>query len=298
MKKLNVPILLIIYNRASTTAQVIDSLARVKPTKIYCIGDGARSELDQDQVRAARTQLNRITWNCAVKTRFFQKNRGLKKTVEAGLDWVFANEESVIVLEDDILADPTFFEFAASMLTKYKNVASIAGVCGYNPVISKINTKKYRLSRYHRSWGWATWKRSWHNYNLPLESKTNQPYWRTLYTRLGSLALSTYLALIKYLVERGRIDTWDYHWSLINLELSHHFVIPPSNLVTNIGIGAGATHTRIIPSYLRPSIKPYNPPYLTTKNPLMSQVEDNEFANLAYLNYRAILGALRKLLWQ
>jgi hypothetical protein len=43
---------------------------------------------------------------------------------------------------------------------------------------------------------------------------------------------------------RGLIDTWDYQWSFARAVQSGLSVVPAVNLVTNIGFGPDATHTR------------------------------------------------------
>jgi hypothetical protein len=42
----------------------------------------------------------------------------------------------------------------------------------------------------------------------------------------------------------GAIDTWDYQWAIIKAFNGGINVIPDQNLVQNIGIGPGATHTK------------------------------------------------------
>ncbi len=45
-------------------------------------------------------------------------------------------------------------------------------------------------------------------------------------------------------VYRKKIDTWDYQWMFANWTQNTLSVVPSQNLVSNIGFGAGATHTR------------------------------------------------------
>jgi hypothetical protein len=43
---------------------------------------------------------------------------------------------------------------------------------------------------------------------------------------------------------RGEIDTWDFQWSFARAIQSGLSVVPAQNLVSNIGFGADATHTK------------------------------------------------------
>src|SRR5690606_29677938 len=44
-------------------------------------------------------------------------------------------------------------------------------------------------------------------------------------------------------VHAGRLDTWDAQWEFACRRLGALSVVPAVNLVSNIGFGAGATHT-------------------------------------------------------
>ena len=44
-------------------------------------------------------------------------------------------------------------------------------------------------------------------------------------------------------VKAGKIDTWDYQLDFANYFNNGLTIIPNENLISNIGFGAGATHT-------------------------------------------------------
>ena len=41
----------------------------------------------------------------------------------------------------------------------------------------------------------------------------------------------------------GQIDTWDYQWIFLQLDLKKKSVFPSENLIKNLGFGPHATHT-------------------------------------------------------
>ena len=45
-------------------------------------------------------------------------------------------------------------------------------------------------------------------------------------------------------VYNGKIDTWDYQWSFSIFRNGGLTIIPNTNLVSNIGFGCNATHTK------------------------------------------------------
>jgi hypothetical protein len=61
------------------------------------------------------------------------------------------------------------------------------------------------------------------------KSKSIKRYWESIFEK----------------VYCGKIDTWDYQWLFANWLHRRCSVIPNSNLISNIGFGEGATHTKI-----------------------------------------------------
>ena len=61
----------------------------------------------------ARAVLRQIDWPCDVRINFADYNMGCRRRVSSGLHWVFTQVEEAIILEDDCLADESFFPFCA-----------------------------------------------------------------------------------------------------------------------------------------------------------------------------------------
>ena len=51
-----------------------------------------------------------IDWECQVYKNFAEKNMGCGKRMSSGISWAFEQEEKLIILEDDCLADFSFFK--------------------------------------------------------------------------------------------------------------------------------------------------------------------------------------------
>jgi hypothetical protein len=64
-----------------------------------------------------REIVSQIDWPCEVQRHYADQNLGLKKRVSSGLDWVFSQVESAIILEDDCLPNQSFFKFCQSFWT-------------------------------------------------------------------------------------------------------------------------------------------------------------------------------------
>ena len=66
------------------------------------------------------------------RRKFAASNLGLRRNVSEGLDWVFAQTEEAIILEDDCLPEPSFFPFCDELLERYREDATVGMICGTN----------------------------------------------------------------------------------------------------------------------------------------------------------------------
>jgi len=241
---MNIPIVLIIYHRPDLTKNLVNNLRSVKPKNIYVVADGPKTPQDKVACDYARDMIKEIDWPCQIHKIYARVNMGLRKRVVSGLDTVFKKEKWAIILEDDLVIDPSFFPYCEQLLKKYAKNDQIISISGNNFQFGKNEIKKsYYFSRYVHSWGWATWKRAWDLYddNLTDWTKLRQNNW--LNTTLSSRVLALYWTMIFDMVSAGQVDSWAYRWTYSALKNTKLTIIPDRNLVSNIGYGTKATHT-------------------------------------------------------
>ena len=239
-------VLFLIFNRPDTTAEAFERIRAARPSRLYVAGDGARRDREGELERVAKARViaTDIDWPCEVKTLFRDENLGCKRAVSGALDWFFAQEEEGIILEDDCVPDPSFFQFCEEMLERYREEESVATISGNNFVSrGPRDANRYFFSRYFHCWGWATWRRGWELYRANLKGwpewhaseefrkwlprREEQAYWSRIFDR----------------VHAGEIDSWAYPF-LGSLWMAGKVSIQPGvNLVENIGFGEDATHT-------------------------------------------------------
>lgn len=245
--QLTTPVVFIIFNRFKEAEKVFEQIAIAKPQKLFVISDGPRSSKpgELDQVNKVRALIDRIDWPCEIYKNFADQNLGCRDRIATGLDWVFDQVESAIILEDDCLPDQTFFRFCQEMLEKYKGAFGVSHITGSNIIGKKSNSESYLFSNYTQIWGWATWSRVWSKYDVgvkfwPSFKKTHQ------FSRLaGSGNAKRYWIHSVNEVYKGKIDTWDFQFSMLNWINNQVTVVPNKNLISNIGFGINATHTQI-----------------------------------------------------
>ena len=158
------PVLLIAFNRPESTARVLRSLAEIKPQKLYVACDGPRSGRPGEARRCevVRALVSQMDWPCDVQTLFQPSNLGCRAGVTTALDWFFEQEEEGIVLEDDIVADPTFFPFCQELLERYRHDERVGVIAANNHQRRPPSDgSSYRFSIYSHCWGWASWRRAW-----------------------------------------------------------------------------------------------------------------------------------------
>ncbi len=244
--RLTTPVVLIIFNRPATTARVVAALRQVRPSQLLVVADGPRPHHPDDGSRcaAARAVIETVDWDCNVSTNFAENNLGCRDRVSTGLDWVFSQVESAIILEDDCVAHPTFFRFCTELLEHYADDQRVMAISGNNFQFGQRRTPdSYYFSHYAHCWGWATWRRAWQHYDITMRhwpQLRDQGWLMDLFADPRAVRFWTRILQATY---EGRINSWAYRWTL-SCWLHHGLTILPNlNLVSNIGFDAAATHT-------------------------------------------------------
>lgn len=243
--QLATPVALLIFNRPETTRLVFEAIRRARPARLLVVADGPRPGVPGEAERCAeaRAVVAGVDWPCAVETNYAPANLGCRDRVAGGLGWVFERAEEAIILEDDCAPHPDFFPFCAAMLERYRDDERVMHVGGSNYLRGRrYGPDSYFFSRYPFIWGWATWRRAWRHYDVAVSrwpaarervlAQFAHPAERRSWERSWSL------------VYAGRLDTWDHQWSFACAERGGLAALPSVNLVSNLGFGPDATHTR------------------------------------------------------
>ena len=125
---------LIVFNRPEATRRVLAELAKVRPARLFVIADGPRPNRpdDQDRCMAVRALIEKVPWDCDVVRRYSDVNLGCGHGPASGVSWVFDQVDEAVILEDDCVPHPTFFEFCDELLERYRNDERIMHIAGNN----------------------------------------------------------------------------------------------------------------------------------------------------------------------
>jgi hypothetical protein len=170
---------------------------------------------------------------------------GCKKSVQSGIDWFFKQEKMGIILEDDCIPHPIFFNYCKLLLEKYQNNKKIFAISGFNYLDgNKFGDGDYYLSKYFLCWGWATWRGSWSKINKNL---TFLPAWNKnnfLFKYHQNILEAKYWSIILKKTYQKKIDTWDYAFLASMWKNKANCILPNYNFIKNIGFGENSSHSR------------------------------------------------------
>lgn len=253
---LNTPVLFLIFNRPEVTQQVFDQIKAARPQQLFIAADGPRPGRPDDIIDCKQTRkiIEQVDWPCELKTLFRDENLGCGYAVCSAISWFFEQVESGIVLEDDCLADQSFFHYCNELLEKYKDDEDIYLISGTNLQngIQRGNGSYY-FSNYTIIWGWASWRRAWNHfqYDIPdynelfqsgyldylFQSHHEKSYWRK---KIKTAVINK--------------STWDYQWYFAIWKNKGMGITSNVNLIKNIGFRNNASHVFLQDSIREPSV--------------------------------------------
>jgi len=243
---LSTPVAFFIFNRHDLAEITFAAIAQAKPQQLFVIADGARFLEEEEKCQKTRAVIEQVDWECDVRTNFSDKNLGCGRRISSGLDWVFSQVEEAIILEDDCLPTPSFFNYCQTLLKYYRNDERIMHINGDNSLRQVRNSYSYFFSKYMHCWGWASWRRAWNHFDYDmkswpsfqesgmLESICNdyyeQKFWTNIWDRVHK--------------DSQIQSTWAYQWTYACMSQGGLTITPNQNLVSNTGFNrADSTHT-------------------------------------------------------
>lgn len=130
----DVPVMLLFFNRPDTLKQVFDAVKQARPSTLLLVQDGAREgkEGEEELVRQCRNIVEDIDWDCTVYKNYSDVNLSCDHREFTGISWAFEHVDRLIILEDDCVPCQSFFPFCAELLEKYKDDTRVDRICGFN----------------------------------------------------------------------------------------------------------------------------------------------------------------------
>ena len=167
--KTNFPVAVFGYNRPKHLALSLKFLQKAikgREIAVRCFIDGPKVQSEDIQKveevnKVAQGFKNSFSDFEIIKSK---SNQGLANSILSGIDSIFLNNDSVVVLEDDILISADCIDYFDFFLNEYSEAMEVFSISSYNPADpGKLLNYKYDIFSTYRMqcWGWATWKDRW-----------------------------------------------------------------------------------------------------------------------------------------
>lgn len=237
MKSKKLPVLIIAYARESTLIGLIEVALSSDVSAIYVSIDGPKTDAvkrNQDKILEILVAYQK---KCSIPIRILRRdeNLGAGAAVMAAIDWFFNLEAEGIVLEDDLVVDRTFFQYVSDVLPIIRSNLQILLIAGTR--LLPTTALQPSLMSYPLAWGWASTRDKWvvirsliFQKSSPLRKHNSVKEW--MFWRTGKRrALNSY------------IDAWDIPLAEGMVSANFFTLVPPVNLISNLGFDSSATHT-------------------------------------------------------
>lgn len=240
--KQNSALLIVGFKRMENILNILNvaRMAGVQNFVIYLDGPKDNdSELREKQTRFVELFSKLSEQNLTTTIFRSEHNYGCAVTVLRAIDFAFHAYEYLYILEDDCIPSASFFDFSDFSFGILESDHSIWLSCGTQFAPESITEGLIQISRYPLTWGWSTTRKKW----IEIREALFLP--PRIYLSAGtSLVEQRYWRAGRDRAIMGITDVWDTVLVYAMLTLNKRALLPPKNLVENIGDDEAATHTR------------------------------------------------------
>lgn len=241
-------ILIIGFNRPKLLKKLLLTVPLSNTRRIYISIDGPRDSNEAIRVNQVRALVEAFALQnpkVEIKYRFSEQNLGCKSGVRAAIDWAFESEDSLIILEDDIVVSEEFFTYMDYFINHFKSDSQIWHINGFSPLLPPYKNQYPYLTKFAHVWGWATWKNRWDEYDRELLAYQPGKLFQTETLKTNPLSDDALIFFERNLAAcKEGFDTWDFQWQF-SMWLKGGFAISPGERLSgNCGFGLTASHTK------------------------------------------------------
>ena len=242
-------IVVFVFNRPEHTRFMLHSLSEcnnVDKYEIFVFQDGPRDDSDINKIEQVQAVLEEYREALGLQVTAISANLGLAKSVISGVSKVLRNYSSAIVLEDDLVLNPSTLNFLEQAISIMQKNATIFSASAYTPVDMR-DSLRYQTEQYDgffanrtHSWGWAITATNWsridwklQNLNLALRDRKTLDF----FVEGGS-------DLIPMLIEqlKGSINSWAIRMAIQAAIFREYTLYPSATLIRNVGFDGTGVH--------------------------------------------------------
>ena len=237
------PIVVFGFNRPGHLKRSLESLEMNRESKfseLYIFIDGPRTVDDLHLVKECRVVAKLTRGFKNTIPYFSESNLGLANSIINGVSKILKENDSVIVVEDDLQVSPNFLRFMNMGLMKYRDKIDVSAVHGYQYPI-KLNFDQCVFLKGADCWGWATWRDRWSGFEPDGRKLLNQLKVKGLCKEFNLENSLKNTDLLENQIA-GKIDSWAIRWHASMFLQNRLGVFPPESLVLNLGLDGSGTH--------------------------------------------------------
>jgi hypothetical protein len=238
------PIALFVYSRLTHTCQTVESLQKnslASQSDLIIFSDAPKTEAQAEAVSQVREFIHQVDGFKSVTIVERKANFGLAKSIIDGVTSIVNSRGRIIVLEDDLVVTPHFLEFMNYALDKYETEQQVVQVSGYMFPINVEIEEDVLFLPLTTSWGWATWKRAWRQFDPDAKGYARVKADLALRKRFNLDGAYDYFSMLEAQLA-GRVDSWAVRWQLSAFLSESLTVYPRYSLVVNAGFDGSGTH--------------------------------------------------------
>jgi hypothetical protein len=244
------PIALFVYNRKQHTEKTVEALRKntlASQSDLFIFSDGKKGDDSSNRVTEVREYLKTISGFKSVTIKESETNKGLAKSIIAGVTEIVNHFGKIIVVEDDLVTSPYFLSYMNQGLDMYENENNVASIHGYVYPIKQEYVEKLPETFFIRGadcWGWATWKRAWNIFEPEGQKLLDEIKKQKLEEEFNFNNTFDYTGMLKAQTE-GKNNSWAIRWYASAFLANKLTLYPKESLVTNIGFDGSGTHDKV-----------------------------------------------------
>ena len=247
--KIDVPVLLIFFKRDEQFKRTFEAVRKAAPKTLLLWQDGPREGTnDMEGILKCREIAESVDWDCEVHKVYNEKNYGCDPSTFYSHKWAFSIVDKCIVLEDDFVANESYFRFCKELLDKYEHDERINHICGMN-ILGEYKDYPYDyFFGFTGSNAWASWRRVVDGWSEEYAYLRDQHSVKNLRNIHGKRFDRWYKSIDWH--SKSGIPYWESILCLDSLMNSRLAIIATRNMVENIGMTTDSTHSDTKLEYL------------------------------------------------
>ena len=244
------PIALFVYNRPEHTRRTLSYLQKnllAEESRLFIYSDGAKTVADEPKVEQVRQLAKEASGFKSVKVISSKQNLGLANSIINGVTQLVNEYGKVIVFEDDLLSSAHTLQYFNDALSRYATEEKVMHIGAYMFDLADKTLPESYFYRIATSWGWATWRRAWNEFEPDIDKLIGQ-FDRQ---KINKFSIDGTMNFWKQMLEfrSGRNNSWAIRW-YASIFLKDGLALHPSHsLVHNIGHDGTGVHSNIESTY-------------------------------------------------